>query len=200
MSSLAEAQRTAGEGGHEPPPDEPSFVQRLRRIDGGIARAEAMILLVLITILLLVGIYAVVARKIFVGQPEYTVWTFEVIRYTVFFIGCTGAALATQGDRLFNIDSFTRVFSPRGRLLVRLLTAAFTVFVCFLMLRAGLALRSVVADERSEIVPPGIGSLSLPIAFTVIIVHVLLHVLVDLHYLARGKVPPELAHAPTPKA
>src|SRR5215475_13233944 len=171
MSSLAEAQRTAGEGGQEPPPDEPPFVRMLRRVDGGLARVEAFILLVLIGILLLVGIYAVVAGKIFVGQPEYTVWTFEVIRYTVFFIGCTGAALATQGDRLFNIDSFSRMFTPRGRLIVRLITAVFTIFVCFLALRAGLALRAVVADERSELVPPGLGSLSLPIAFALIILH-----------------------------
>jgi TRAP-type C4-dicarboxylate transport system permease small subunit len=200
MSSLAEAQRTAGDGGHEPPPDEPPFVQLLRRVDGRIGRAESMVLLVLIGVLLLVGIYAVIARKIFVGQPEYTVWTFEVIRYTVFFIGCTGAALATQGDRLFNIDSFTRMFSPRGRLIVRLLTAAFTIGVCIFLVRAGLALRGVVADERSELVPPGLGSLSLPIAFALIIIHVLLHVTIDVHYLLRGKVPPELTHAPVPKA
>ena len=200
MSSLAEAQRTAGDEGHEPPPDEPSFVQLLRKIDVGFAHIEEVLLLVFLAILMLVGIYAVVARKVFEGQPEYTAWTFEVIRYTVFFIGLTGAALATQGDRLFNIDSFTRMFSPRGRLIVRLLTAAFTIVICIFLVRAGLALRGVVADERSELVPPGLGSLSLPIAFALIIIHVLLHVTIDVHYLLRGKVPPELTHAPVPKA
>jgi TRAP-type C4-dicarboxylate transport system permease small subunit len=199
MSSLAEAQRAAGEG-HEPPPDEPSFVKLVRKIDVGFAHVEEVILLVLLAILMLVGIYAVVARKVFEGQPEYTAWTFVVIRYAVFFIGLTGAALATQGDRLFNIDSFTRMFSPRGRLVVRIVTALFTVFVCFLVFRASLALRGVVADEGSEVIPPGIGVLALPVAFVLIMGHISLHVAIDVYYLTHGKVPPELAQAQVPKA
>jgi TRAP-type C4-dicarboxylate transport system permease small subunit len=200
MSSLAEAQRAAGAEGHEPPPDEPSFVKLLRKIDGGIARVEEIVLLALIAVLMLVGIYAVVARKVFEGQPEYTAWTFEVIRYTVFFIGLTGAALATQGDRLFNIDSFTRMFSPRGRLVVRIVTALFTIGVCILLLRASLALRGAVADERSEVIAPGVGVLALPIAFVLLIGHITLHIVIDVYYLTRGKVPPELTQAQARKA
>ncbi len=200
MSSLAEAQRAAGTEGHEPPPDEPSFIRLLRKIDGAFARVEESLLLVFIAVVMLVGIYAVIARKLFEGQPEYTAWTFEVIRYAVFFIGVTGAALATQGDRLFNIDSFTRMFSPRGRLVVRILTALFTIAVCFLFLRASLALRGAVADERSEVIKPALGVLALPIAFATIIGHIALHVVIDVHYLTHGRVPPELAHAQAPKA
>jgi len=200
MSSLAEAQRAAGTEGHEPPPDEPSFIKLMRKIDGAFAHVEEILLLVLIAVLMLVGIYAVVARKVFEGQPEYTAWTFEGIRYAVFFIGLTGAALATQGDRLFNIDSFTRMFSPRGRLIVRILTALFTIAICFLFLRASLALRGAVADERSEVIKPALGVMALPIAFVLIIGHISLHVIIDVYYLARGKVPPELAHARVPKA
>ncbi|HKA88529.1 MAG TPA: TRAP transporter small permease [Haliangiales bacterium] len=201
MSSLAEAQRAAGTEGHdEPPPDEPSFIKLLRKIDGAFARVEEILLLVFIAVLMLVGIYAVIARKLFEGQPEYTAWTFEVIRYTVFFIGLTGAALATQGDRLFNIDSFTRLFTPRGRLIVRIVTALFTIAVCVLFLRASLALRGAVADERSEVIKPALGVLALPTAFATIMAHIALHVVIDLVYLVRGRIPAELTHAQVPKA
>jgi len=198
MSNLAEAQRAAGatEGG-EPPPDEPKFVKRLRRIDGAFARVEEVSLFVWLSVLILVGVYGALKRNFFPPAPY---WSFEIIRYSVFFLGLSGAALATQGDRLFNIDSFTRLFSARGRLIIRILTATFTIVACLLVLGGSLRLRAILAGEKSEVIPPDVAALAIPIAFVLIILHVGLHVAIDVYYLVTGKLPAELAHAPAPKA
>jgi TRAP-type C4-dicarboxylate transport system permease small subunit len=188
MSSLAEAQRAAG--GAEPLPPEPGFVQSIRKLDRGLALVEEVVLATFVAILLFVGVYGAYKRNI---APLSPFWSDELIRYAVFFIGLTGAALAAQSERLFNIDMFTRLLGVRGKLVLKILQAAFTIGVCWIFFSSSMVLRASLIGEKGELIPAEIAVLSLPIAMTLISIHMFLHILIAGYYLSTGKVPPEMA-------
>lgn len=170
---------------------EPRVVKHLRRADLFLARLEEIALAISLLALILLGAYQAVKRNFFGASPF---WIDDVIRWSVFFVGLTGGALAAQSDRMINIDMLTRVFSPRGKLVLRILTAAFTIYVCFLFIDGSFVVRRVLdaPGEEGELIRPALGWLALPIAMGLIAAHLALHAIVDVIYLATGKVPPEL--------
>jgi TRAP-type C4-dicarboxylate transport system permease small subunit len=197
VSNLAEAQRTAHLGEDEPRPLEPAFVATLRRIDRGFMHTEGVAVTICLGALIVVGVYGALKRNF---APPAPFWTDEVIRYSVFFIGLVGAALAAQSDRLFNIDMFTRALGVRGKLVIRIVSATFTIYVCWLFFSGSLTLRDILLDEKGEILDPKWGVLSLPVAMVLISVHMAIHILIDGFYLVKGKTSPELAATQVPKA
>jgi TRAP-type C4-dicarboxylate transport system permease small subunit len=197
MSNLAEAQRAAHLGEDDPRPPEPGPVPLLRAIDRGVMQVEGIAVTVALFILIVVGVYGALKRNF---APPAPFWTDEIIRYSVFFIGLVGAALAAQSDRLFNIDMFTRAFGLRGKLLIRIVSAAFTIYVAYLFFIGSLSLRDILIDEKGELLDPRFGVLSLPLGMTLIAIHMLLHVAIDGYYLVTGKTPPELAAIEVPRA
>jgi TRAP-type C4-dicarboxylate transport system permease small subunit len=168
---------------------EPSSVAALRVLDRGLARVEEALLTAGLAALILLGAYQAIRRNFI---PPAPFWADELLRYSVFFIGLVGGALAAQSDRLINIDMLTRLFSVRGKLVLRLLTAAFTIYVCWLFYAGGMKLRAVVADEEGELVRTATVVLALPVAAGLIATHLFLHSLIDVYYLSTGKTPPEL--------
>jgi TRAP-type C4-dicarboxylate transport system permease small subunit len=197
MSSFAEAQRAAHVGEPILAAPEPAPVAALRRIDRGLAKIEEILLALFLAILLVIGVIGAVKRNFLPPSPF---WLEEAVRYSVFFIGLLGAALAAQSDRLFNIDMFARLMGVRGKLVIRVLSSAFTIAICWLFLSSSLIVRRVaLAGEEGEILPPEIGILSLPIAMAAIMLHLFLHLLIALYYLATGKTPPDLAVPQVPR-
>lgn len=185
MAAIPEAK------GREPssPAPESSAVATLRVLDRGLARAEELLLSLGLASLILLGAYQAIRRNFIPPSP---IWADELIRYSVFFIGLVGGALAAQSDRLINIDMLTRLFSVRGKLVLRLVTAAFTIYVCWLFFTGGMKLREAVADEKGELVRTTTVVLALPIASALIAAHLFLHSLIDIYFLSTGKTPPEL--------
>lgn len=175
-----------------PLPPEPGVVGILRTIDRGLATIEGVALVAVVFLLLFLGAYLAIVRNFF---PPCPFWVDEAIRYCVFFLGLVGGALATQSDRLFNIDMLTRLFSQRGRLIIRITTAIFGIAVATVFLQGSLVLRGIIADEKGELLPPRVGLLALPLAMGLIIVHFALHAMIDAYYLATGKPSPDLARA-----
>jgi TRAP-type C4-dicarboxylate transport system permease small subunit len=191
MSSVVEAEIAAHLGeDKEPLLPEPRFVLAVRKVDRALARVEEVLLSVCLATLLLIGVLGALKRNF---APPSPFWIDEVIRYAVFFIGLTGAALAAQADRLFNIDMFTRVMKPRARLVMHVVQAVFVIVVCYFIFRGSLVLFASLRDERGELIPPAAASLSLPIAMTLISVHQGLHIVADLYYLVTGTEPPAVA-------
>jgi TRAP-type C4-dicarboxylate transport system permease small subunit len=197
MSSLAEAQRAASTGESPPLPPEPGLVRVLRAVDRTLAKIEEIALAACLLVLLLVGVLGAVKRNFLPPSPF---WIDEAVRYSVFFIGLLGAALATQSDRLFNIDMFARAMSVRGKLIVRMLSAAFTIGVCLIFLESSLLLREVLHGEEGELFEPATGILSLPIAMVAIMIHLAIHFAISAYYLVTGGTPPELLGPQVPHA
>ncbi len=191
MSSVVEAEIAAHLGeDKEPLPPEPRFVLAVRKLDRGLARVEEVLLSLCLATLLLIGVLGALKRNF---APPSPFWIDEVIRYAVFFIGLTGAALAAQADRLFNIDMFTRLMGPRARIAMHVLQAVFTIVICYFIFRGSLKLYESIKDEHGELIPPAAGSMSLPIAMALISIHKGLHIVADLYYLVTGTTPPTLA-------
>lgn len=191
MSSVAEAQRAAGEA--PPLPPEPPVVATLRKVDRFLARIEEAFLALFLGVLIIVGVYGALKRNF---APPSPFWSDEIIRYSVFFIGLTGGALAAQSERLFNIDMFTRLLGVRGRLVLKILQSAFTIVVCWFIFSSSLVLREMLAGEEGELIAPTTGVLSMPTAMVLISVHLVLHAVIAAYYLVTGKTPPEML---TPK-
>ena len=137
-----------------------------------------------------VGVYQLV-RVHWLKPAPY--WTREVIKYCVLFIGMVAGALAAQSERLFNIDMFTRAFGPRGRLVVRIVSALFCAWICLMYIRGGTVLLGVLADEQGEVISPATGMLALPAGAALIGLHMLLHAAIDAYYLASGRPSPDSA-------
>lgn len=173
----------------EAPDTEPGGIRLLRSIDRGLAKIEEIALAFCLVALIGLGVYQAWTRNV---MPPSPFWIDELIRYSVFFIGLLGAALAAQSDRLISIDMLTRLFSARGRLALRILTAAFTIVVCVLLVRGGLRLRLAVIDEKGEILGPATALLALPIASGLIAAHMAIHAAIDVFYLVSGRVPSEI--------
>jgi TRAP-type C4-dicarboxylate transport system permease small subunit len=172
------------------PADEPGFLRGLRALDRAIARVEELVLAVLLLVLIVLAVYQAYKRNV---SPPSPYWPDELIRYAVFSIGLIGGALAAQGGKLINIDMLTRLFSPRGRLVIRLITTAFTVFVLVMLVKGGLHVRGVnmLLNEEGEVITPATAILVLPTAAVLVAFHMLVRSASDLYYLISGKEPPK---------
>jgi len=198
MSSMADVEAaTGGDGGLPEDPEAPAVVRRLRALDRGVARVEEVIIGLCLLGLILLGVLKAVTLNLFPPSPF---WIGEMLRYSVFCIGLVGAALAAQSNRLFNIDQMSKLFSPRGRLIIRILMSLLTIIACAIFFKASLLLRENVADEEGELLAPKWGIISLPAGLALIAFHMGLRAFCDVVYLASGRVPPELKRAQVPHA
>jgi TRAP-type C4-dicarboxylate transport system permease small subunit len=178
-----------------PPPDEPSSIRALRKIGKALSKVEELVLAIFLVTLIVLAVYNAYKRHF---SPPSPYWPDEIIRYSVFSIGLLGAALAAHSGRLMNIDLVVRLFSPRKRVVMRVLTTLFTLVVCWLLVKGSLHVRAVnlKLGEHGELVNPSTGILVLPIAAVLIGVHYTLHMIIDVYYLAIGKLPPHFDEAP----
>lgn len=171
-------------------PDEPSPIKALRAVDKALSALEAVLLAVLLVALIFMAVYQAYKRNF---APPSPFWPDELIRYAVFSIGLLGAALASSTDRLINIDMFTRMMSPRGKLITRIVTTLFTITICWLVVKGGLDVReiNIRLGEEGEVIKPEDGILALPVGAALIGFHLSLHTIINVWYLVTGRTPPE---------
>lgn len=185
---------TPDPGSAEPAASEdPGWVQTLLMVDRAIGRVEQSLLVLFLGSLIGIGAYQAIGRNFFNNSP---VWTFEVLRYCVFFIAMTGAALSAHTKQVIRMDVLTRILPPKGRAYTRIVTALFTIFICFFLAYAALKLRGALLDERDyEFIRPATGVLAIPIGMGLIAFHMLVQITVYAVALARGELPEEDAQA-----
>lgn len=98
---------------------------RWRGLFRGLARLEVIVLSALLVMLALLGVFQIFLRNFF---HSGILWADPLMRHTVLWIGCLGAALATSRVSHINIDVFTRLLpapvKPVRRFFVYLATAA----------------------------------------------------------------------------
>ncbi|HYU15414.1 MAG TPA: TRAP transporter small permease subunit [Candidatus Acidoferrum sp.] len=178
------------EGPHR---DEPGAARALRRLNDLLGSLEIAVLVVLIAILVAGAVYQVLADRAFDRRET---WPYEVIRYGVFFVAMTGAALAAQRRGMFHMDLVTRMFPPRLRAGLRIMTALLAAAMCGLVMSSGLDLRRGTHEihEGFELVSTAHGYTALVVGFGLIALHFLLHGAIEVIYLAGGKLPPEPPH------
>jgi TRAP-type C4-dicarboxylate transport system permease small subunit len=170
-------------------PDDGPLAANVRRIDHVLGLTEQAILVALLAAIVLTAATATLSDKLLhhaIGR-----WWFTVVRDGTFAIAMFGAVIATQQQRHLAMDLVSRQLPPRGRLVLGMVLKLFVIGVMLLLFRSGLAQRDTVGDSGESFISDKAVVTTIPIAATLIMIHSLLHLLIDLDYLIRNRLPPE---------
>jgi TRAP-type C4-dicarboxylate transport system permease small subunit len=172
-------------------PDDGGVARFVRKADGWLGRGEQIALVGLLAAVVLTAAFqAVTSKLLHVTYP----WEYDIIRGGTFATAMVGAAFATHQQRHLSMDLISRRLSPRGRLVLHALLSLFTIGVALLLVQSGMHQREIVGDEGGDhIISTRTMVTFMPLGGALIIFHTLLHMVIDLEYLVRGKLPPERA-------
>ncbi|HEY4241721.1 MAG TPA: TRAP transporter small permease [Kofleriaceae bacterium] len=181
-------------GGAHTFPDDGTVSHGVRRLDRYLGVVEQVVLFVMLAAVVLTASAAAVADKAF--HTPLGRWTFDIIRGGTFSMAMVGAAFASHQQRHLSMDLVSRRLPARGQLILRVVLGLFTIFVAVLLVWAGGHLLDAVGDEGGDhIISTHSIVRFLPIGAILIIVHTVMHMIIDIDYLVRGKAPPERARA-----
>jgi TRAP-type C4-dicarboxylate transport system permease small subunit len=170
-------------------PDDGELSKGLRSTDRVLGLVEQGLLFAILTAVVLTASGQAISGKIFHHSIS---WSFDVVRDGVFAIAMLGAAFASHQQRHLAMDLLGKRLSARGRLILRVLLALFIIGVVGILLRSGWRLRETLMSEGGKhLIPTGWLATLVPFGAGLIIVHTILHMLIDIDYLLRGKLPPE---------
>jgi len=116
----------------------------IEKLNLWIERAETVVLVSVLGIMVVFAFFQVVLRNIF---HEGILWGDIFLRHLVLWVGFIGASLATREQKHINIDIFSRFMSDKGKNIVRLITNLFSVFICYLLADASW---TFVQDEQLQ--------------------------------------------------
>lgn len=184
----AEAPLGAHTGGLAFPDDGP-VSSWLRRADQALGVAEQAVLFVLLGAVVLTAAAAALSDRVIGVQLGR--WWFDIVRGGTFAVAMIGAVFASHQQRHLAMDLVSRRLPARGRLILRVILALFTMFVVVVFVRSGLHQLRTVGEEGGEhLVSNHTIVMFMPIGAVLIIVHTLLHMMIDIDYLVRKKTPP----------
>ena len=171
-------------------PDDGPVSRGLRSADRVLGTAEQAVLFVLLGAVVVTAAAAALSDRVLgiaLGR-----WWFEIVRGGTFSVAMIGAVFASHQQRHLAMDLVSRRLPPRGRLVLRVVLALFTVFIAMLLVRSGLHQLDTVGEEGGDhLISTHTIVTFMPVGAGLIILHTLLHMVIDIDYLARGKTPPE---------
>ena len=143
----------------------------LRSIDRALNRAEAVLLITLLSVMVVMAFLQVVLRDLF---SSGFFWGDILLRHILLWLGFLGAAIATSEHRHINIDALRRFLPPRVRRVVDSFTDLFAAVVCFLMANASWTfVQGEIADKRMmfESIPSWYAEIIIPVGFGLLGTH-----------------------------
>ncbi|MBA3462203.1 MAG: TRAP transporter small permease [Deltaproteobacteria bacterium] len=171
-------------------PDDGPVSGTVRRIDNIIGMVEQVALVTLLAIVVVTAAsHALLDRFANYHVP----FKDDVIRAGTFTIAMLAGAFASHQAKHLSMDLISRRFSPRARMFLKVFLALFVIFMVILFVRSGfhnIANEQQFASEDKLITRVRIAWL-LPIGGFLIIIHTLLHTIIDVDYILRHKLPPE---------
>jgi TRAP-type C4-dicarboxylate transport system permease small subunit len=175
-------------------PDDGTLAAWLRRADALAGVVEQAVLVFLLAAVVLTAAAAALSDRLLgvaLGR-----WWFDIVRGGTFSIAMIGAVFASHQQRHLAMDLVSRRLPPRGRLVLRVVLALFTMLVAGLLVRSGMhQLDTVQAEGGEHLISTHTIVMFMPIGAVLIIVHTLLHMLIDIDYLVRRKLPPVRARS-----
>lgn len=174
-------------------PDDGPLSANVRKVDNGVGMVEQGFLFLLLVAIVLTASAAALGDKLF--DIHLGRWWFTVVRGGTFTIAMIAAAFATHQQRHLAMDLVSRRLTPRGRLFLGLLLKVFTIVIAAVLFRSGLHQRDHVGGVVEEFVSDKTIVTMMPVGCALIILHSLLHIVIDIDYLVRGKLPPERARS-----
>jgi len=179
-------------------PDDDGFCAAVRRVDNEVGRVEQVAVFALLALVVSVASLAAVHDKL--ASEHIGRWWHYIVRGGTFAVAMFAAVFATQQQRHLAMDLVSRRLSPRGRLVLGLVLKLLTVAVAVFLFKSGRTNAKVVGGTESldlfglHIVDGDIVA-TIYIGAALIILHSLLHTVLDTSYLIRGKLPPERARS-----
>jgi TRAP-type C4-dicarboxylate transport system permease small subunit len=172
-------------------PDDGSLSRLVRKVDDAVGMLEQGVLFFLLAAVVVTASLAAIYDKVL--HEHLGRWWYTVVRGGTFTIAMFGAAYATHQQRHLAMDLVSRRLSPRGRLILGTLLKIFTIVIAAVLFRSGMHQREHVGGLGEEFVSDKTIVTLLPVGCALIILHSLLHIVIDVDYLVRGKLPPEKA-------
>lgn len=171
-------------------PDDGPLSAWLRAVDRALGTAEQGVLFALLAAVVLTAAAAALSDRLL--HAPLGRWWFDIVRGGTFSVAMIGAVFATQQERLLAMDLVSRRLPPRGRLALRVALALFTIFIAVLLMRSGLHQLDTVGEESGDhLISTHMIVTFMPAGASLIALHTLLHMVIDIDYLVRGKTPPE---------
>jgi len=171
-------------------PDDGPFAARVRKIDNLVGVGEQIILVtILIAVVLTAASHALLDRFFHIHIP----FKDDVIRAGTFAIAMFAGAFASHQAKHLSMDLISRRLSPRARLFLKVFLSLFVIFMVVLLIRSGF--HNITNEEQFAAEDKLISRVRIawliPIGGFLIILHTLLHTLIDVDYIVRRKTPPE---------
>jgi len=174
-------------------PDDGPTARYVRIVDNTLGRIEQALLFALLAAVVVTAASAALSDKLF--HHPLGRWWFTTVRGGTFTIAMFAAAFATHQQRHLAMDLVSRRISPRARLVLGALLKIFTIVIAVVLFRSGMHQREHVGGTVEEFVSDKTIVTMLPIGAALIILHSILHIVIDVEYLVRGKLPPERARS-----
>lgn len=149
----------------------------LNFIDEIIAKVETALVIILLSLMVIIGFAQILLRNFF---QTGLLWADPFLRYAVLWLAFIGASIATYEDRHINIDVLTRLLSPKLKRAISILTNAFALVVCIILLKASVDFIKMELEYPTEvflgiqnwmleiIIPIGFGLMSLRFLFRIL--------------------------------
>lgn len=157
----------------------------LKSIDKALTRAEEIVLITLLGVMVVMSFLQVVLRNVF---SSGILWADILLRHILLWLGFLGAAIATSENRHINIDSVRRFLSPRIRQATEVVTDLFAAGICMLLASAAWEfVRGEIADRRTflEGIPSWYAQIIIPVGFGLLAVHFIIRAILR----GRGQAP-----------
>lgn len=177
-------------GGKLAYPDDGPFSSKLRKFDSGVGTFEQGVLVFLMAALVLVTAAMAIADKAAEYRPH---WKDDLIRSCTFGIAMFGGAFASHQAKHLAMDLISRRLAPRKRLFLRVFLGLFTCFIVYLFIRAGLQNAENEGNMAAEdkLISNARLAWFIPIGGGLMLLHTLVHAIIDVDYIVRHKTPPE---------
>jgi TRAP-type C4-dicarboxylate transport system permease small subunit len=179
-------------------PDDGPLSRRVRKVDDLIGRIEQGFVFGLLALVVTVAAAAALHDRIMSSHMDR--WWHYIVRGGTFATAMFAAVFATQQQRHLAMDLVSRRLTPRGRLVLGVALKLLTIGVALLLFRSGLHQRAVAGGSEHldflglRIIDADVVA-TISIGAALIALHSLLHLLIDVDYLVRGKLPPERARS-----
>lgn len=181
-------------------PDDGPVSGLVRTIDRYVGNIELGVLLAIF--IAVVAVASLSALSEHIGHHQIGLWWTWVVRKGTFAIALLGAAYATQQQRLLAMDLVSRKLSPRGRLVLGIALKLFTVLLAGVLVYIGLYMHEHADHHSGPRLDLSLFVLTekdalcvIPIGGALIVLHSLLHAVIEADYLVRGKLLPERARS-----
>ncbi len=171
-------------------PDDGALAANVRKLDNWIGVAEQIVLVtIMLAVVLTAASHALLDRFAHIQVP----FKDDVIRAGTFAIAMIAGAFASHQAKHLSMDLVSRRMAPRTRLFLKVVLSLFVIFMVVLFIRSGfhnITNEQQFAAEDKLISRVRIAWL-IPIGGFMIILHTVLHTIIDVDYILRRKTPPE---------